>query len=171
MVGAELLRHLELASDGTVEHATECDTIDRAGMDAEPYDPARILIHDHQDPVGTQRCRLAPEQIHTPEAVFHVVEEREPGWASRTRFRSVVNAEDTANHILVDGNAESQGDLLGDAGTTPVEIRRFNSTTASISSLCGPFGPGRRLRLSENNMRYFRLASTWRDAGEWMASG
>jgi hypothetical protein len=33
-----------------------------------------------------------------------------------------MNTEDTANHILVDGNAESQGDRLGDAGTTPVEI-------------------------------------------------
>jgi hypothetical protein len=36
-----------------------------------------------------------------------------------------MNAEDTANHILVDCNAESQGDLLGDAGTTPVEITPF----------------------------------------------
>src|SRR5215470_8500571 len=125
IVGAEVLGRLDLPSDGTVEHATECDTIDRAGMDAEPYDPPRILIHDDQDPVGTQRCRLAPEQIHTPEAVLHLAEERQPGWASRIRFRPVRNAEDTANHILVDGNAESQGDLLGDAGTTPVEITPF----------------------------------------------
>ena len=49
--------------------------IDRAGMDAEPHDPARVLIYNDQDPVGTQRCQLAPEQIHTPEAVFHVAEE------------------------------------------------------------------------------------------------
>src|SRR5215469_7509538 len=33
-----------------------------------------------------------------------------------------MNAEDTANHIFVDCNAESQRDLLGDSGTTPVEI-------------------------------------------------
>jgi hypothetical protein len=36
-----------------------------------------------------------------------------------------MNAEDTPNHILVDGNTESQRDLLGDAGTTPVEITLF----------------------------------------------
>ena len=67
IVGAgELLGHLELPSNGAVEHPTKRDTIDRAGMDAEPYNPARVLIHDDQDPVGTQRCRLAPEQIHTP---------------------------------------------------------------------------------------------------------
>ena len=45
--------------------------------------------------------------------------------ASRIRFRPVMNAEDTANYILVDGDAESQGDLLGDAGTTPVAIPPF----------------------------------------------
>jgi hypothetical protein len=36
-----------------------------------------------------------------------------------------MNPEDTANHIFVDCNAESQRDLLGDAGTTPVAITPF----------------------------------------------
>src|SRR5438874_10173737 len=63
VVGAQILRHPELPSNGTVEHPTEGDTIDGARMDAEPNDPARILIHDDQDPMGPQRCRLAPEQI------------------------------------------------------------------------------------------------------------
>src|SRR2546423_7946549 len=79
VVGAQILRHPELPSNGTVEHPTEGDTIDGARMDAEPNDPARILIHDDQDPMGPQRCRLAPEQIHAPEAVFHVAQERQPG--------------------------------------------------------------------------------------------
>ena len=39
----------------------ECYTIDGARMNAEPNDPARVLIHDHQDPMGPQRGRLAPE--------------------------------------------------------------------------------------------------------------
>ncbi len=43
-------------------------------MDAEPNDAARVLIHDDQDPVGPQRGRLTPEQIYTPEAVFHVAQ-------------------------------------------------------------------------------------------------
>src|SRR2546430_1337478 len=46
-------------------------------------------------------------------------------------------------------------------GQPQLRLRRFNSTTASMSSLFGPFGPGGRLRLRENNMRHFRLASTW----------
>ena len=61
VVGAEVVRHPELPSNGAVEHPTECDTIERSRMDAEPNDAARILIHDDQDPVGPQRGRLAPE--------------------------------------------------------------------------------------------------------------
>jgi hypothetical protein len=36
-----------------------------------------------------------------------------------------MNAEDTANNILLDCNAESQRDLLGNSGAAPVEITPF----------------------------------------------
>ena len=75
VVGTEVLRHPELPSNGVVEHPTESDTMDLTRMDAEPNDQARALIHDDQDPVGPQGGRLTPEQIHTPEAVFHVSQE------------------------------------------------------------------------------------------------
>src|SRR5215469_9566838 len=64
VIGAEEVRHPGLPSNGVVEHPTKCGTIDRAGMDAEANDPARVLIHDHQGPVGSQHGRFAPEQIH-----------------------------------------------------------------------------------------------------------
>jgi hypothetical protein len=70
IVGAQVLRQPAMPSNGAVEHPTEGDTIDLSRMDAEANDPARVLIHDHQDPVGPQRCRLALEQIHAPQAVF-----------------------------------------------------------------------------------------------------
>jgi hypothetical protein len=40
-----------------------------------------------------------------------------------------MNAQDTANNILVDFSAESPRDLLRDSGTTPVEITslQFNN--------------------------------------------
>jgi hypothetical protein len=37
-----------------------------------------------------------------------------------------MNAQDAANHILVDLDAESQRDLLSDAGTAPVGIPPFH---------------------------------------------
>ena len=40
-------------------------------MVSHSVDAARVLIHDHEDPVRPQRGRLAPEQIHARQAVFH----------------------------------------------------------------------------------------------------
>src|SRR6266516_1947534 len=37
MIGAEVLRHLALPSNGVVEHPTKSDPIDRPGMNAEPH--------------------------------------------------------------------------------------------------------------------------------------
>ena len=40
MAGAEVLWQPALTSNGAAEHATECDPIDRAGMDTETNDPS-----------------------------------------------------------------------------------------------------------------------------------
>ena len=77
-------------------------------MHAEPNDPARVLIHDHEDPMGPQRCRLAPEQIHAPETVFHVAQERQPGRTIGVLSRPVVTGENPANHVFVDLEMERQ---------------------------------------------------------------
>ena len=52
VVGAEILRHRPMSSNGLIEHSAERDTIENSGMNAEPDDPASVLIHDDQDPVG-----------------------------------------------------------------------------------------------------------------------
>src|SRR5229473_7126572 len=104
--------------------------------------PTRVLIHDHQDPVGPQRCRLAPEQIHTPEAVFHVAEESQPGGTTRVLSRQVVMGENPSNHVFVDLDVERQGHLLCDSRTTPVGITllHFDDRT---DEFCTPsFRPG-----------------------------
>ena len=43
----------------------------------------------------------------------------EPGGTLRTRVRPVMHPQDTANYIFIDLHAESQGDLLGNAGAAP----------------------------------------------------
>ena len=91
-------------------------------MDAEPNDAARVLIHDDQDPVGPQRRRLAPEQIHAPQAVSHVAKERQPGRAIGVLSRPVVTGENPANHVFVDWDVERQGDLLCNSRAAPVGI-------------------------------------------------
>ena len=75
-----------------------------------------------------------------------------------------MNAQDAANNILVDLDAESQRDLFEQCGGSPSgKLQRFIATTASMRSFFGPFGPGRCLRSGENNKLYFRFLSTlWR---------
>jgi hypothetical protein len=122
VVGAEVVWQPALPSNGAVEHSKECDPIDRTGMNAEADDPARVLIHDDQNPVGPQRGRLAAEQIHTPEAVFHVPQQRQPGGPSGARFRQIVMGENPSHHVFVDWDVEGQGDLFSDSRTAPARI-------------------------------------------------
>src|SRR5436853_4139595 len=91
-------------------------------MDAESNNPARILIHDDQDPAGPQRSRLAPEEINTPEAVFHVAPEGQPGRTIGVLSPLVVTGENPANHVFVDLDLKRQGNLLSDSRTAPVGI-------------------------------------------------
>ncbi len=72
--------------------------------------------------MGPQRCRLAPEQIHAPETVFHVAQERQPGRTIGVLSRPVVTGENPANHVFVDLDVERQGDLLCNPRTAPVGI-------------------------------------------------
>ncbi len=55
VVGAEVLWHRPVPSNGLIEHPAERDTIDHSGMDTEPDDPAGALIHENQDRVGPER--------------------------------------------------------------------------------------------------------------------
>jgi hypothetical protein len=123
VIGAEVPRHPVLPSNGTVEHPTKGGTIDRPRMDAEANDPTRVLIHDHQDPVGPHRSRFAPEQIHASEAVFHVPKESQPGRTTRVLSRPVVTGENPANYVFVDLDVERQGDLLCDSRTARLGLR------------------------------------------------
>ena len=65
--------------------------------------------------------------LNMPAFAGHTMaQKRKPGRPSRAWFRPVVNAQDAANNILVDGDAESQRDLLSNAGTAPVGIAPFH---------------------------------------------
>ena len=66
---------------------------------------------------------FAPEQIHTPEAVFHVAQESQPGGTTGVLARPVVIGENPSNHVFVDLDVGRQGDVLGDSRTAPVTTR------------------------------------------------
>jgi hypothetical protein len=95
-----------------MEHPAQARPINDASLNSKTNHATRELIHDDENPMRSQRCGFTSEQIAAPQTILHVAEEGEPGWASRMRFRPVMNAQDTTNNILVDCNAESQGDLV-----------------------------------------------------------
>ena len=118
MIGAEACR-TEWSSNRMAKHAAEGTAIHAAGMDTKADDPSGVLVHDHQHPMASQDRRLAPEQVHTPQAVLRVPQKRQPGGAAPTWGRPIVRREHPADHVLVDLDVEGQTDLLGDPRTAP----------------------------------------------------
>jgi hypothetical protein len=106
-IRTEILRN-GLSPNRLIEHPTERHAIDHSAVNAKPNDAPSILIHHDENPVGSERHRLAPEQIDAPQTVLHMAEEPEPGWTSRIGFRPVMTGEDTAHDVLVDFNAKQR---------------------------------------------------------------
>ena len=126
VVGTQVLRHYRVTSNGTIEHPAERHTVDYSSVHAKPDDPARVLIHDHHYPMSPQRRRLAAKQVDTPEAVLHVTQESEPGWAAGVSNWSEVIGQDASDNVFIDGDTEGQCNLLGDSRSTPGGIALFH---------------------------------------------
>jgi hypothetical protein len=65
-----------------MEHPAQGRPINDASLNSKANNATRELIHHYENPMGSQRCGFASEQIAAPQTVLHVAEEREPGWAS-----------------------------------------------------------------------------------------
>ena len=72
-------RWRRLAGYGLIEHAAYGHTVDVFAADAESDDAAGEHIDEHKDPMAAKQDRLATKQVHAPEAVLGLREEREPG--------------------------------------------------------------------------------------------
>src|SRR5215472_18911932 len=122
VVGAKVLGPLALPAKRVVKHPAKSDPVDASGMDAEPQDAARELIHDDQDPVSPQRGRFASEQIYTPETVLQVTEESQPRRTAGVRRGWVMRGEDAPNDVFIDADAERPSNLLSDSRSAPKGI-------------------------------------------------
>jgi hypothetical protein len=125
MVRAEVFRQGR-RTDCSLEHSAQRCAVDDAGVQAKPDDASGKLVHHHQYPMSSQRSGLTSEQVAAPQAVLRVAKKGEPGGTTPVRFRPVVNAQNTANRVLVNFNPESQSDLLSDARTAPTRIPAFH---------------------------------------------
>ncbi len=99
-----------MSSDSMVEHSAQCHPIDCARVNPNANDSPCELIHHHKNPVARQHDGLAAEQVDAPEAVLRVPDERQPRRPSGSRFRSIVFGQYSADHVLVNLDAEGPGD-------------------------------------------------------------
>ncbi len=113
-------------ADCSLEHPAQRHSTDDASVDAKTNDPSGELVHHHQNPIGSQGRGFAAKQIATLQAVFGVAVEGQPRWTSRIRCWQVMDAQDPANHVLVEFNPKSECDLLSDKRAAPARITSFH---------------------------------------------
>ena len=77
MIGAEMPRCV-LTLDGGVEYAADVGAIDGTTMHADSDEATGELVHHHEHPVAPEHDGLASKQIHAPQAVSRVSDERQP---------------------------------------------------------------------------------------------
>src|SRR5438093_686850 len=82
MVRAEVCRRGVVPSR-SIEHPAQPDAIHSAAMHAKAHDATCPLVHHDEHPVCAEDGRFASKQIETPQTVFRMTEDREPGWPIR----------------------------------------------------------------------------------------
>jgi hypothetical protein len=73
-------------------------------------------------PMAAQDDRFNAKQIDTPDAVFCLSDDGQPGRTIGIRLGSRVYGEHASHDIFVDLNAKGVSDLLGDADTTELRV-------------------------------------------------
>src|SRR5215813_8355784 len=97
-------------------------------------------------------------QLH--KTVLGVTEKRKPGRTSRIRVRPVMNAQHTADNVLIDRHTKSQRDLLSNAGTTPAGIAPFHCYDCLDEVLVGSLRARPTTAPRRKQHADFRLRST-----------
>ena len=77
VIGAEMSGHGLYVNSG-VEHAADVGGRDGAATHADADEATRKLVHDHEHPVAPEHDRLASKEVHAPEAVCCMADERQP---------------------------------------------------------------------------------------------
>ena len=125
-----------------IEHAAESSAINISGMYSKADNPPSELIHDDRYPVSSQTYRFTAKEIQTPKAILHVAQESQPGRTAGIRIRFVMNSQDASHNVFIQGNAESQGDLLSNSRTSPCGIPPFGIYDGINKLFGGSMGAG-----------------------------
>src|SRR5713101_7599846 len=124
MIGTEMSRCAPTMNGG-VEHAAEVGALDRTAVHADSDEATRELVHDHEHPVAPEHDGLASKEVHAPQAVCRVADERQPGGPSAAWGGAVVLRQHAVHDVLVDLDPECVRDDARNPWTAEPRIARL----------------------------------------------
>jgi hypothetical protein len=156
MIGAEMSRCAPTMNGG-VEHAAEVGAIDRTTVHTDSDEATRKLVHYYEHPVAPEHDGLASKEIHAPQAVSRVSDERQPRGPGAARGGEIVFRQHAVYDVLVDVDPNVCEMMRAIRGQPNRGLRDLSSTMAWMSASLGPFGPGFFGHgLDENSRWYLR---------------
>src|SRR2546428_7401318 len=124
MIGTEMSRCAPTMNGG-VEHAAEVGASDRTAVHADSDEATRELVHDREHPVAPEHDGLASKEVHTPQAVSRVSDERQPRGPGSARGRAIVFRKHAVHDVLVDVDPERVRDDARNPWTAEPRIARL----------------------------------------------
>ena len=141
MIGTEMSR-CALTMNGGVEHAAEAGAVDGPAMHAETDDATRELVHDHEHPVAPEHDGLASKEVHAPQAVCRVSDERQPRGPGAARGGAIVFRQHAVHDVLVDVDPERVRDDARNPWTAEPRIARLELDDGLDECLARPLRSG-----------------------------
>src|SRR5262249_17860082 len=124
VIGTEMSR-VALTMDGGVEHPAHVCARDYPAVHADADEATRKLVHDHEHPVGLEHDGFAAKEVHTPQAIGGVSDERQPRRSAPARCRTIVFGQDAVHDVLIDVDAERARDDVRNPWTAKSRIARL----------------------------------------------
>ena len=131
-----------LPVNGGVEHAADVDARGGATMQAKADKATRELVHNDEHPVASEHDRLASKEVHTPQAVGGLSNERQPRWSGPARDSAIVFRQHSVHDILIDLDPERPRDDARDPWTAEPRIARLELDDGLDECLVRPFRSG-----------------------------
>src|SRR5262249_6953609 len=122
---------------------------DYPAVHADADEATRKLVHDHEHPVGLEHDGFAAKEVHTPQAIGGVSDERQPRRSAPARCRTIVFGQDAVHDVLIDVDAERARDDVRNPWTAKSRIARLelnDSLDECLAWALGAWLPEARVR-------------------------
>src|SRR2546426_7128874 len=141
MIGTEMSRCAP-SMNGAVEHAAEVGAIDGTTVHADSDEATGELVHDHEHPVAPEHDGLASKEVHAPQAVGRVSDERQPRGPGAARGGAIVFRQHAIHDVLVDVDPERVRDDTRNPWTPEPRIARLELDDGLDECLAWPLWSG-----------------------------